>query len=152
MFSTMQKAWIRHRGHSNQTFESMLCTIRAFEIRNEADDAIRCIVCGIMWIEDAIVINTTLLARNLGVGKSCINCHLKGMGYSKAKKQRSKLSSAFKRYFQDLNTSASPNIRNWTFRVTEETAELGGEDEFFNADLLWASDKFAFNLMENWFE
>ena len=73
-----------HRYNRNKridTFTDMLEQIKAFCIRNDAEDWKRYLVCGICWINNDIAINTRQLRVLLGKSKSTINGAFSKMGY-----------------------------------------------------------------------
>lgn len=65
-----------------ETFSEMLNSIKSFAIRKDEDDWKRCLVCGVLWLNNGIAINTRQLRLLINKCKSSINGSLHRMGYS----------------------------------------------------------------------
>ena len=70
-----------NRNKRLETFHEIIKQIEVFCIRNDEDDQIRCLVCGICWIKDGICVNTRQLRMLLNKSKSTINGSLQKIGY-----------------------------------------------------------------------
>ncbi|OHT07400.1 hypothetical protein TRFO_24416 [Tritrichomonas foetus] len=69
------------RNKSNDVFKDIIKNIKRFVMRNDENDVIRSLVCGIIWIDDVIVINTHQLRILIDKCKSSINGSFQAIGY-----------------------------------------------------------------------
>ena len=69
------------RHHSNELNREIVNTIKNYVIRNDGDDWRRALVSGIVWLPNAIAINTRQLRLLLSKCKSSINGSFQQLGY-----------------------------------------------------------------------
>jgi hypothetical protein len=69
------------RDRNNESFTQILEHLRAFVVRGDADDARRGLVCGVVWLENGIAINTHQLRLVSTKCKSSINAAFQSLGY-----------------------------------------------------------------------
>jgi hypothetical protein len=62
-------------------FKDVIAKVHLFAIHNDGNDAIRCLVCGSVWLEDALGISTRRLTKLIGRCRSLINAGLQSFGY-----------------------------------------------------------------------
>ncbi|OHT16485.1 hypothetical protein TRFO_02766 [Tritrichomonas foetus] len=103
------------RGKRIETFAEMLATIQNFCIRGDGDDWRRCLVCGIVWLQNGVAVNTRQLGLLIDKCKSSINGSLQKMGYNTLP-NRSDSSEALIEVIPQLRNSFS-EVREWTVRL-----------------------------------
>jgi hypothetical protein len=96
-------------------FQIMVGQIQRFVIRRTDEDWKRSLVCGILWIEDAIAVSTRQLSILMGKCKSSINCGFQSIGYGTVT-MSSTHAAELSRAFPTLGRS-SGEIRQWTIRA-----------------------------------
>lgn len=104
----------QHRNKRIPSFRDNIETIKRYIIRGEPDDVKRCIVCGILWLPDAIAINTHQLGFLMSKCKSSINGSFQIMGYKEniSRKNASELvANTLLPIQEDKN-----ELRRWTVR------------------------------------
>ncbi|OHS96650.1 hypothetical protein TRFO_09797 [Tritrichomonas foetus] len=69
------------RNKSNETFQDMVNAIQSFVVRNDENDITRSLVCGIVWLDNGIAINTHQLSIITNKCKSSINGSFQSLGY-----------------------------------------------------------------------
>jgi hypothetical protein len=70
------------RATRHRTFDECLTQIRGFAIRDDADDKLRSVVCGVFWLPDGVAINVRQLRLLMGKCKSSVNSSLQKIGFS----------------------------------------------------------------------
>ena len=63
-------------------FEKIVDKIHEFVVRGDSSDNIRSLVCGIIWMDDIIAINTRQLILTINKCKSSINSGFQAIGYT----------------------------------------------------------------------
>jgi hypothetical protein len=63
-------------------FKEIIARIHQFAVRNDSNDGKRCLVCGIVWLENAFGVSTRKLTKLVGRCKSSINAGLQSFGYA----------------------------------------------------------------------
>lgn len=69
------------RNKSNETFKDIIKTIEKFVRRNPEREIARSLVCGIVWLDNGIAINTHQLSLITNKCKSSINGSFQSLGY-----------------------------------------------------------------------
>jgi hypothetical protein len=69
------------RNKSNKTFQDVIETIRRYVIRGDDQDNDRGLVCGILWLDRGVAINTHQLSLVTNKCKSSINGSFQALGY-----------------------------------------------------------------------
>jgi hypothetical protein len=95
------------------TFSENLETIRRFVCRNDKDDSLRGMVCGIHWLRDGLAINIHRLRQLVPKCKSSINGSLQKLGFT-VNLSRSECAHAMTSLFPLLKENAE--LRKWTIR------------------------------------
>jgi hypothetical protein len=95
-------------------FKDVIAKIHRFAIHNDGNDAIRCLVCGIVWLEDALGISTRRLTKLIGRCKSSTNAGLQSFGYETVPTTPEHLALLVK-VFPFLRENVS-EMRQWTIR------------------------------------
>jgi len=74
---------IRESGRSKfcKVFGQIVDILRKYIIRNEKDDSLRSLVCGILWMDDCLALNTRQLITTIKKCKSSINSGFQSIGY-----------------------------------------------------------------------
>ena len=102
------------RNKSNETFLEVLNMIKNYVVRGDGNDIIRSLVCGIVWLESGIAINTHQLSPLMHKCKSSINGSFQSLGYGTiptGSDSSNELLSTFP--FMRANFS---ELRQWTIR------------------------------------
>ncbi|KAH0792556.1 potassium/sodium hyperpolarization-activated cyclic nucleotide-gated channel 1 [Histomonas meleagridis] len=102
------------RNKSNETFIEVLNTIKNYVVRGDEGDIKRSLVCGIVWLESGIAINTHQLSPLIHKCKSSINGSFQSLGYGTiptGSDSSNELLSTFP--FMRANFS---ELRQWTIR------------------------------------
>jgi hypothetical protein len=102
-------------GHISQKFHILMLHIQNYAIRGDGSDWKRQLVCGILWMQNALAINTRQLSKLLGKCKSSINCGLQANGWEHTAATAAD-TLEISRVFPFL-TSGGDEIRQWTVRV-----------------------------------
>jgi hypothetical protein len=100
----------------------IITQIHHFAIRHDSDDWKRCLVCGMVWLGDALAVSTRQMSFLVGRSKSSINSGFQALGYSSGNMSESHTLSLMK-VFPFLVQNYS-EIRQWTIREN-----CGGEKE-----------------------
>jgi hypothetical protein len=102
------------RHDASMKLQVALGYIKHFAIRHNDDDWKRCLVCGILWTEEAIGLNMRQFPILLGRSKSSINAGFLQLGYSNGITNSSHI-YALIHNFPFLKRRPT-EIRQWTFR------------------------------------
>jgi hypothetical protein len=102
------------RHHRALTFAQILDAIHAFVIRNDKDDVMRGMICGIYWLSDGIAINIHQFQSLVPKCKSSINGSLQRLGFSLSL-GRTASAQAVTNIFPFLRDNSSL-LRRWTVR------------------------------------
>lgn len=103
------------RHHSNELNREIVNTIKSFVVRNDADDWKRALVTGIVWLPNAIAINTRQLRLLLSKCKSSINALFQKLGYYTIPTTNDYSSSIISCF--PLLKDNFPELRKWTIRL-----------------------------------
>lgn len=109
------------RHHSSELNREIVNTIKNYVIRNDGDDWRRALVSGIVWLPNAIAINTRQLRLLLSKCKSSINALFQNMGYvtiPTTNDYSSSLVSVFPILKDNFN-----ELRKWTIRLVASTQQ-----------------------------
>lgn len=109
------------RHHSSELNREIVNTIKNYVIRNDGDDWRRALVSGIVWLPNAIAINTRQLRLLLSKCKSSINALFQHMGYvtiPTTNDYSSSLVSVFPLLKDNFN-----ELRKWTIRLVASTQQ-----------------------------
>jgi hypothetical protein len=96
-------------------FRVLLTQIQQYTTRHNSDDWKRQRVCGIIWLDDVIAINTRQLSRLIRKCKSSINCGFQSLGYQPIS-MSSEYLSQLTRAFPFFGTTCS-EIKQWTLKA-----------------------------------
>jgi hypothetical protein len=96
-------------------FRIMMAQIRRYVIRHTDDDWKRSLVCGILWMPDAIAVSTRRLSRLMGKCKSSINRGFQSIGYETVTMTSSHATELL-HAFPALGQTAGES-RQWTIRA-----------------------------------
>jgi hypothetical protein len=69
------------RNKGNETFQEVLESLRRYVLRDDLDGNIRGLVCGILWLDRGIAINTHQLSIVTNKCKSSLNGSFQSLGY-----------------------------------------------------------------------
>ena len=140
---TLMRTYLMNDSESNQrnkrisSFMRGLEMIKNFCIRGDPNDAVRCIVCGIIWLNEGIASNTQQLSFLMGKCKSSINGSFQILGYKETTPRKNA---------SDMISAAVPllnghrgELRKWTVRVLETATEEPKKDEFAAEDMMLKS-------------
>jgi hypothetical protein len=72
------------RDHARLMFHIILEYVRNYAIRRDADDWKRCLVCGLVWLDNAVAVSTRQMTLLVGKCKSSINSGFQSLGYLNA--------------------------------------------------------------------
>jgi len=97
-----------------ETFSEAMDAIKAFAIRGDSDDKLRCLVCGIGWLPEGIAINTHQLRNLVSKCKSSINGSLQKMGFT-VNLGRTEAANAVTACFPFLKDNTA-ELRKWSVR------------------------------------
>lgn len=105
------------RHHSNEINQEIVSTIHAFVMRGDGDDWKRALVCGIVWLNTAIAINTRQLRLLLSKCKSSINAMFHNIGYVTVP-TTTDYAGALATFFPIIKDNFA-EIRKWTIRFSK---------------------------------
>ena len=103
------------RGKRLQSFIELLASIKKFCIRNDLQDSIRCLVCGICWVPNGIAINTRQFGILVNKCKSSINGSLQQLGYTTLQ-NRSESNATITQAIPFLKDNYM-ELREWSIRL-----------------------------------
>lgn len=103
------------RHHSKELNRGIVNTIKSFVVRNDNDDYKRALVTGIVWLPNAIAINTRQLRLLLSKCKSSINALFQNLGYFTIP-TNTDYSSSIISCFPLLRDNFT-ELRKWTIRL-----------------------------------
>ena len=109
------------RNRRLSSFTEAIEMIRSFCLRDDGNDMIRCIVCGIVWLKDGVATNTHRLAGLLSKCKSSINGSFQMMGYAETIPRR-KGSDMVSDYLTLLKGDRG-ELRKWTLRMRKDRVQ-----------------------------
>jgi hypothetical protein len=104
------------------TFSDMLEAIKTFVCRNNKDDALRGMVCGIFWLPDGLAVNIHRLRQVVPKCKSSINGSLQKIGFT-VNLGRSECAQTISGIFPVLKENTA-ELRKWTIRKRDETQKI----------------------------
>jgi hypothetical protein len=99
------------------TFSDTLDAIKTFICRNDKDDPLRGMVCGIFWLADGLAVNIHRLRQLVPKCKSSINGSLQKLGFT-VNLGRSECAQTITAVFPVLKEN-NAEIRKWTIRKRE---------------------------------
>ena len=102
------------RNQRLSSFKKCIELVRRFAVKGDYRDLIRCYVCGIIWTNDGIAVNTYYLKHLIGKCKSSINGSLQKMGYNN-NMSRADSANAMIQLFPTLKENLA-EIRKWSIR------------------------------------
>ncbi|KAH0795417.1 potassium/sodium hyperpolarization-activated cyclic nucleotide-gated channel 1 [Histomonas meleagridis] len=111
-FSTSE--YKNRRNKSKETFQNLIDQIKGFVVRNDGNVIQRSLVCGIVWLEHGIAINTHQLCLLTGKCKSSINGSFQSIGYGTIPVGTDS-SNELINTFPFLKNNF-PELRQWTIR------------------------------------
>ena len=114
-----------NRGFRLTKFSEMLQAIQRFCYKNQENSDIRCLVCGVCWLQKGIAINTRQLHLLIDKCKSSINGSLQRMGYLPIQSKNDK-SDELVQKIPRLKSNFN-DLREWTIRqlsVSTPTIEI----------------------------
>jgi len=114
-------------GASKASFSNSISKIRAYAIRNDRNDALRCLVCGIIWSDRYLALNILQLSRLLGRCQASVNGGFKALGYAPVRPGPD-LAAALAGKFPSMPGNGS-QMRQWTIRVGEAAEDPRGDPE-----------------------
>jgi hypothetical protein len=103
------------RDHLSRKFQIMINQIQRYTTRNDADDWKRQLVCGMLYLDNAIAISTRQLSKLVGRCKSSINSGFQSLGYeivATSSAHASALTRAIPFFVRSCN-----EVRQWTIRA-----------------------------------
>jgi hypothetical protein len=100
----------------------MLEAIKTFVCRNNKDDALRGMVCGIFWLPDGLAVNIHRLRQVVPKCKSSINGSLQKLGFT-VNLGRSECAQTISGIFPVLKENTA-ELRKWTIRKRDETQKI----------------------------
>lgn len=109
------------RHHSSELNREIVNTIKNYVIRNDGDDWKRALVSGIVWLPNAIAINTRQLCLLISKCKSSINALFQNMGYVTIPTTND-YSSSLVSVFPLLKDNFG-ELRKWTIRLVGSTQQ-----------------------------
>jgi hypothetical protein len=104
------------------TFSENLEAIKTFVCRNDKDDSLRGMICGIYWLPDGLAINIHRLRQLVPKCKSSINGSLQKLGFT-VNLGRSECAQAVTALFPLLKENAE--LRKWTIRKQAGYQRMG---------------------------
>ena len=115
------------------TFRTVVDELRNYITCGDRDAELRrSLVCGIMWIDDVLAINTRHLARIVGKCKSSINCGFQALGYTTIQ-DNATTAAALTRAYPFMKTDFHA-IRQWTFRLSPPSQLFSTAKQFISLD------------------
>jgi hypothetical protein len=102
------------RARTNDSFCEILQQLKQFVCRGDAGDSIRGLVCGIVWLDDGIAINTHQFRLVSSKCKSSINAAFQGLGYGTTPSAAA-ISAELVRLFPFMQNNFAL-LRQWTIR------------------------------------
>jgi hypothetical protein len=103
------------RGEVSMKFQIILMLIKRYTNRHDDDDWKRCFVCGVVWLENVIAVNTRQLSKLTDKSKSSINFGFQAIGYKTVTMSPTQASEMISRF--PLFSSDSNEIHQWTIRM-----------------------------------
>jgi hypothetical protein len=104
-----------HQGQGTRKFQGVMKEINDFAIRKDGDDYKRCFVCGIIWLTDAIAVNTHKICSLTGMSRSAINAGFQDLGLL-SKNESQAHASDLRQRLQSFGYG-NAECRQWTIRV-----------------------------------
>jgi hypothetical protein len=95
-------------------FQVILSQIKQFAIRCDGDDWRRCFVCGIVWLDGAVAVNTRQLSVLMSKCKSSINAGFRAIGFTNSVMSPSQALALIREF--PFFAHNSNEIRQWTIR------------------------------------
>ena len=106
----------------SDSFESVVEQLRRYIICGDASAELRrSLVCGIMWIDNVVAINTRQLCIIVGKCKSSVNSGLQAIGYTTIPTDANTATALTKAF--PFMKSDFGEMRQWTFRLMPVTSK-----------------------------
>lgn len=102
------------RNRSKETFVTLLSKVKNFVIKGDAGDTNRALVCGIVWLDKGVAINTHQLCLLTGKCKSSINGSFQRLGYGTMPTGTDSSGDLISKF--PLLKSNFGELRQWTIR------------------------------------
>jgi len=102
------------RNKSIQTFNEVITMIKNYVVRNDDKILGRSLVCGIIWLEDGVAINTHQLRMIISKCKSSINGSFQALGYGTIPTGADSAGELIRKFPFMRNNFAE--LRQWTVR------------------------------------
>ena len=99
---------------SKTGFETLINMVKEYSVRGDEEDAIRSFVCGIVWLDNGLAINTHQLSLIISKCKSSINGSLQALGYGTVPSGADSCQDLLELYPFMRNKFAM--LRQWTIR------------------------------------
>jgi hypothetical protein len=115
------------------SFSETLELIRLFVMRNDKDDAVRGVLCGVYWLPDSIAVHIRQLSRLLSRSKSSINGSLRQLGFV-VKLGRAASGRILTAVLPILN-GRTAELRKWTIRKNTPGLPQMPVRQFFEVNL-----------------
>jgi hypothetical protein len=105
------------RNRRVSAFTETLEMIKSFAVRGDLNDLLRCLACGIIWLPNAVAINTHQLGFLMSRCKSSINGSFQLLGYKErlSRKTASDLVASTLSFLKEDRSE----LRKWTVRCPE---------------------------------
>jgi hypothetical protein len=129
------------------TFGDILDTIKTFVCRNDKEDRIRGMFCGVFWLRDGIAINVHHLRHLVPKCKSSINGSLQKLGFT-MNVGRSQCAQEISKLFPILKDNAA-ELRKWTIRKKPGAVTSAFGHTRFEISLEGLSRPMAFTVNED---
>lgn len=114
------------RNKSHEAFREVVQSIKKFVVRNDGNDWKRSLVCGIIWLDKSIAINTHQLRLLVDKCKSSINGSFQDLGYKTVPTGADSAKELITKFPFMRNNFAE--LRQWTIRqMTPPTTILTDE-------------------------
>jgi hypothetical protein len=116
-------------------FERTLKTIRQYVSQGDGNELKRSLVCGVVWLDDAIAIHTAQLSKLSGKSKSALNGGFTAMGYATVPPR-----IEHARALHDAGSSRLGDAcvaRQWTIRERKGAAGEKADADPLAIDLSW---------------
>ena len=115
------------RNKSHEVFKEIVASIKRFSIKGDDSDWKRSLVCGVLWLDHSIAINTHQLRLLITKCKSSINGSFQALGYGTVPTGTEASNELLSKFPFLRNNFAE--LRQWTVRQMIKPVDKGLEDE-----------------------